>query len=255
MSRGTALVTGASSGIGAALARELAARDFDLIITGRRQHLLNDLAAELGERVVVDVLAADLSTDLDSLIRDLAELGKPIDVLINNAGISAVGPFAAAQPIMISNILDVNVKACILLTHAMLPDMLKRGSGRILNVASVAGFTPLPGMSLYAASKALVLSFTEGLSEELVNTGVSVTALCPGLTETETVNPGSRLELPQAVMSSAENVAEEAITALLSKQVICIPGNLNKAAVTWARYQPRWLIRKLAGAFTRQTTP
>ena len=141
----------------------------------------------------------------------------------------------------------MNILALARLTRHYLPTMISKGSGRILNVASVAAFQPVPSMSLYAASKAFVLSLTESLSEELKGTGVSVTALCPGLTKTEMVSQLQAQDIPPFLMSSTDQVAKEGFDALMAKEVIRIPGLANQAAVTWAQHQPRWLIRGLGG--------
>ena len=129
--------------------------------------------------------------------------------------------------------------------------MVQRGAGKILNVASVAAFQPVPSMALYAASKAFVLSLTESLSEELRGTGVSATALCPGLTRTDLVNDLHAQDVPPFMMSSTADVAREGYNALMANEVIRIPGVANQAAVTWAKHQPRWLVRGVGGLFAR----
>ena len=138
-----------------------------------------------------------------------------------------------------------------MLTHHLLPPMIERGSGRILNVASLAAFAPVPSMSLYAASKAFVLSFTESLSEELRGTGVSVTTLCPGFTKTDLMMTFDGIELPPFIMSSAEEVAREGVEATMAREVIRVPGAANQAAVLWTKYHPRWLVRGLGGLVAR----
>lgn len=251
MSKGTALITGASSGIGAALARQFASKDFDLIITARRESNLRDLARELPGKI--HVIACDLSTPEGphQLARDVETLGIQVDVLVNNAGVAISGDFAQSSESDSANMIALNVAALTELTHAFLPGMIKRGSGRILNVASVAGFQPVPSMSVYAASKAFVLSFSEGLSEELRGTGVSITALCPGLTRTDMVESLNAELIPPFLMSSVEQVAREGYEALMNKEVIRIPGIANQAAITWSRFQPRWLVRGLGGLVSR----
>ncbi|MEX2326177.1 MAG: SDR family NAD(P)-dependent oxidoreductase, partial [Pseudomonadales bacterium] len=185
------------------------------------------------------------------LIAKVAELDTPIDILINNAGVAYSGAFESLKPDEVKNLVALNLNALVTLTHHYLPAMIERGSGRILNVASVAGFQPIPSMSLYAASKAFVLSLTEGLSEELRGTGVSITALCPGLTRTEMVAASSPENRPLFMMSSVEDVAREGYEALMAREVIRIPGIANQAAVTWAKFQPRWLVRGLGGLYAR----
>ena len=182
MSKGTALITGASSGIGEALAHQFAAKGFDLIITARREDKLNQLAESLP--VSVQVVACDLSSlEGPRFLLDNIELSS-IDVLVNNAGVAYPGTFPEQDLKDITSLLTLNINALTELIHGILPNMIKKGAGRILNVASVASFQPVPSMAVYAASKAYVLSLTESLSEELKGTGVSATALCPGITNT-----------------------------------------------------------------------
>ena len=162
MSKGTALITGASSGIGAALARRFAAMDFDLVITARRKPRLDALAGELSGEIQVHVIDCDLATEqgVERLIGGVEQLALDIDVLVNNAGIAWSREFHRLPAEDVSNLLALNVTALTMLSHHFVPRMIERGSGRILNVASVAAFQPIPSMSLYAASKAFVLSLT-----------------------------------------------------------------------------------------------
>ncbi len=257
MSRGTALITGASSGIGAALARQFASNDFDLVITARRESSLDELKhsiqSENASNTNIDVIKCDLAktggaTQLVSLVE---ERGLEIDVLVNNAGIAITGQFQKLDPEEIDNLLLLNIMALTQLTHHYLTGMIARGTGRILNVASVAAFQPVPSMSVYAASKAFVLSMTESLSEELKGTGVSATALCPGLTRTEMVEDLQATAIPPFLMSSSEDVAKEGFDALMAREAIRIPGIANQAAVTWAQHQPRWLVRGIGGLMSK----
>ena len=242
-----ALITGASSGIGRELARVFAEHGHDLVITARRKERLAEVAAELGERVRVETIPANLATrnGIATLKKGLRERELEVDVLVNNAGAGASGQFVAADAAKSLALIDLNVRALTDLTHFVLPGMLERGRGRILNVASVAAFQALPGMSVYAASKAFVLSFTEALSEELANTPVTVTALCPGLTRTEMVD--DLQAAPDFMFASAAEVAEEGYRACRAGEVIRVPGVGNQALVTWLQYQPRWLKRFLSG--------
>jgi hypothetical protein len=183
----TALVTGASAGIGRDLT-ELFARDgHHLVLVARNEPRLRELAAKLRERyrVNVDVIVQDLSVaDAPQRIFDSLQ-SKSIDYLVNNAGFGSHGPFAQSDLATQLGMLQVNVTALTHLTRMFLPEMLKRGSGRIMNVASVAAFLPGPLMAVYYASKAYVLSFSEALANELAGSGVTVTAMCPGPTKTE----------------------------------------------------------------------
>ena len=179
----TALVTGASSGLGAEFSRQLAATGWDLVLVARDATRLATTADELraAHRVEVDVLPADLASD-DGCARvgdRLAESASPIDLLVNNAGIGTYQPFGEAELVFEEQQLDLNVRAVLRLTHAAVGAMRARGTGRILNVSSVAGFVPRPGNVTYSASKAWVTMFSEALSLQLAGTGVTVTAVCP----------------------------------------------------------------------------
>ena len=249
------LITGASSGIGEALAHRFAAEGFGLILTARRQDRLEKLRQSLEEQTEVNIFGADLATDdgLAALISDIDDADLGPDILVNNAGMMVQTEFAQLTPEQIDRTLALNIHALTRLTHHFLPQMLANKSGRILNVASVAAFHPAPGMDVYAATKAYVLSFTESLAENLRGTGVSVTALCPGATSTEMVDETLAKNLPPFMMSSAEDVAKEGFDALMNREVIRVPGHANKLALAWAQHQPRWLIRGLGGLASRFT--
>lgn len=254
MSDSYTLVTGASSGIGEALARKFADRGHHLIISARREERLRALAEELGKKVDVRIIVADLGRHdgVDLLMQQLADLDVEVEMLVNNAGVASSGDFSDLSGNEIDDLIALNVKTLTRLTHALLPGMLDRRQGRILNVASVAAFQPVPSMTLYAASKAFVLSFTEALSEELRGSGVTITALCPGLTRTEMIDsfPGTN-DMASLMMASAESVASAGYDAMMRAEVIRIPGMTNLAAVAWSKYQPRWLIRSLGGILSR----
>src|SRR5579864_4171875 len=186
--RPLALVTGASGGIGAALARELARHGHDLVLVARGAAAMEALAAELrAAGAAATVIAADLARPgaAASLAHEIAGRGLAIDILVNNAGLGAAGRFDRSDPARIGEILQVNIVALSELTRLMLPGMIARGHGRVMLVASVAAFQPGPRMAAYFASKAYVLSLGEALAYELRRTGVSVTVLCPGATATE----------------------------------------------------------------------
>lgn len=256
MSRGTALITGASAGIGEAFARHFAKEGFDLVLTARRGELLASLAKELSREVHVDTVTGDLSTDdgISALCRNIDALSRPIDVLVNNAGMMVQQDFSALTNDQIHQTIALNITAVTRLTHHFLAGMTQRQSGRILNVASVAAFHPVPGMDLYAATKAYVLSLTESLAENLRGSGVYATVLCPGLTATEMVDESIASVMPPFAISTPEDVAREGYQALMNREVVCIPGNANKAALAWAQHQPRWLVRGLGGLAARFTS-
>ena len=254
----TALVTGASGGIGEALARQLAARGANLILSARREAALEDLAAELRARygVRAHVLALDLTRpDAGEVLeRDLADRSLTVDLLVNNAGFGGFGEFQTQDPGEIGRMLAVNVVALTDLTRRLLPGMVARGRGRVLNVASTAAFQPGPLMAVYYASKAYVLSLSEALNEELRGTGVSVTALCPGPVETgfqAVSNLGeSRLLAGPARLTllSAEEVARQGVQAMLAGQPVVVPGRLNQMQ-SWA---PRLLPRRVVTRVIRR---
>lgn len=253
MDKSTVLITGASSGIGYELARVFAAHGHDLIVTARREDRLTELAAGLPKGCRVQVVPVDLAKVKGpaKLVAAIEEAGSQVDVLVNNAGVAASGPFQQLSGAQMRDIQQLNMRAVTELTHALLPSMLERGRGRILNVASVAGFQGVPGMALYSASKAFVLALTEGLSEDLRGTGVSVTALCPGLTRTDMVKEFSGLDFAAPFLASARDVAQEGYRACMAGEVVRVPGMVNQALVTWMQYQPRWLVRLFSGALSR----
>lgn len=251
MNKGTALITGASSGIGEELAREFSRRQFDLIITARRESNLLALAEELRGQSQVQVISCDLATTagVNQLLEEIGDT--QVDVLVNNAGVAHSGNFSQQSSDEIDNLLNLNIVALTQLTHRILPQMLKRGAGRILNVASVASFQPVPSLAAYAATKAYVLSLTESLSEELKGTGISATALCPGLTKTALLDEVQGFDVPTGIASSPVDVAKEGFEAMSRREVIRVPGIANQAALAWAKHQPRWLVRGLGGMLAR----
>lgn len=259
--RSYALITGASSGIGLALAEALARRGRNLILVARRRDALESIACELAQRFGVEVLfrLCDLSEplQLSGLLLELEEGQWQIDLLVNNAGLGCAGPFLEQDWSRELEQLEVNVLALTRLCHALGQRMAEQGGGQILNVASVAAFQPGPWMSSYYASKAYVLHFSEGLREELKIRGVRVSVLCPGPTHSAffraaqmdvTRLAGSKL------MMSAEEVALLTVRALEKNRAIIIPGWRNRLLALSPRLGPRWLVRKLSGRLTRPFT-
>ncbi len=255
MNRPVALITGASSGIGEALAREFAANGHDLIITARREARLETLAESLQERLGCEVmtLGADLASKsgVRTICKAIRDADWQVDVLVNNAGVAQTVPFAEMGRAKTLDMVQINVRALTELTQALAPAMVERRSGKILNVCSVAGFSAAPGMAVYSATKAYVLSLSEALSEEFKNTGVSVTALCPGLTKTEMADDLSASGVPDFLMATADAVAKDGYRACMRGDVVCVPGPANQAFVAWLEAQPRWLARGLAGFAAR----
>ena len=258
----TVLITGASSGIGLELAKCFAA-DYALndncriILVARNTDALESLAAELRRNYKVEaiVLTADLSLP-EAPKRIFAELSAQkisVDVLVNNAGFGANGAFAELSLPRQLEMLQVNITALMELTGLFLPGMIQRKRGGILNVGSVAGFLPGPGMAVYYATKAFVLSFTEALSEELLGTGLKISVLCPGPTESNfgNVARGKKVREIKTPKMSAEAVAQYGHRAFRNGKVIAIPGAQNKAFVFLNRFAPRWIPRKIINSYNR----
>ncbi len=250
MTRSVALVTGASAGIGKELARQFARGGHDLILTARRTDELRALAAELrtARGATAHVFPADLSDPAAprTLFNDVTAAGLTVDVLVNNAGFGVFGPFAEADPDRLLAMLRVNVIALTELTRLLVPGMIARGRGRVLNVASTAAFQPGPLMAEYYASKAYVLSLSEALAYELRRTGVTVTCLCPGPTRTEFGSAAamgdSKLFDGPAVMDAGP-VAEAGYRGAMRGKRVVIPGLPNRLGAFATRFVPRpWLM-------------
>lgn len=239
-----AILTGASSGIGEALAHEIAADGYRLVLVARRVDRLEALAAKLP--APCDVLGADLTDpgDIDRLVAFVADIGAPA-LLVNNAGVGQSGPFADGDLARSLTVIDLNIRALVALTRHVLPGMLARGKGGILNVASTAAFQPGPNASIYYASKAFVLSFSEALSEECRGRGVTVTALCPGPTETEFFEAAGMNNVVLRKLSKAmpaDVVARTGWRAFKRGKRVIIPGVRNKAAAFVSRLTPHRLL-------------
>ena len=229
-----ALITGASSGIGAAFARKLAALGYDLALVARRADRLAALAQELQQAhaVHVEVLPADL-TDANDLAAVAGRLAKlpALALLINNAGFGGEGRFAQSDISLQMDMIRLHVAASVSLTHAALPGMIARGRGGVINVASLAGFVALPGAVNYGATKAYLIAFSRALQLELIRTGVRVQALCPGFIHTEFHARGSdglSARLRKFMWMSAETVVEASLRGLARGQTVCIPGWGNR---------------------------
>ena len=233
---GRVLITGASAGIGAELAREFASHGHALVLVARSKDKLTALAAELNAAHDTDalVIVEDLSRPgcARAIAAELEDRGIEIDILVNNAGVIDVGPFADTQTETYGNMVALNIAAPTALTSLLLPPMIERRFGRILNVASLAGFQPIPSMAVYAATKAYILSLTESLSEELRGTGVTITALCPGLTDTNMV-AGIKAKsetakwTPSLLISDPKTVAKQTYKATMSGRTILVPEIIN----------------------------
>ncbi len=250
--RDIALITGASGGIGEELARQCAAHGYDLVLVARNEERLRKLAGDLegkhGIRAVV--LRADLA-DPDAphrLFEELTARGIAVDVLINNAGFGMQGPFAEMDVEAITGMLQVNMAALTLLTRILLPPMIRKGRGRVLNVASTAAFVPGPFMAEYYASKAYVLSLTEALANELKGTGVTATALCPGPTSTGFAERAGMVHasLFQNKVMAVEQVARDGFEGMLRGRAVVLPGARNRWLARLSGIVPRSLLAKAA---------
>jgi short-subunit dehydrogenase len=251
-----ALVTGASSGIGAAYARALRARGEKTLLVARRADRLAQLVREVGGEEWATAWPADLAAEgAASRLRDeVAARGLGVDLLVNNAGLGHTAPFASQRAEVLRAMLDVNVRAVVELTHVFLPEMLARGRGRIVNVASNAAFQPVPFLSVYAASKAFVLSFTEGLAEEVRGRGVRVQALCPGPTRTEFFEVAETprgLLIARLPMLPPEEVVRTSLLGLDRGRVRVIAGWPNRLIAAVERLAPAVVTRRVAAALYR----
>ncbi len=250
-----AMITGASTGLGLALAEALARRGRNLILVARQRETLEPVAIELTQRFGVEVLfrACDLSQPLrlSGFVLELEEGERRIDLLVNCAGQRTYGPFLAHEWADEQDLLEVNILALSRLCHAIGNLMAVQGGGQILNVAGLAGVAPGPWMAAYAASKAYVLSFSEALREELGRTGIKVSVLCPGPVRS------SRRRIPRldGNSPSPEEIALYTVRALDKNRARIIPGRRNRWLAFAPRLLPRWLARKLAGVIHRRYCP
>jgi short-subunit dehydrogenase len=249
----TALVTGASSGIGAAIAESLARRGHGLTLVARREDRLTELAGRLADEHAVraGVIACDLAdaAERDRLASEVEALELDVDVLVNNAGFGSSGDFVKVDRERQVEMVEVNCATVVDLSARYAPGMAGRGRGAVINVASMAAFQPLPGQATYAATKAFVLSFTEALHQELKGAGVTVSAVCPGPVRTEFVEAAgiNRADrTPGIVWQSAEYVGEEAVKAAESGKRAVVPGLLQSAGAVLGRYSPRKIVLPLS---------
>jgi uncharacterized protein len=255
----TALVTGASSGIGTAMARELASRGYAITLVARREERLRSLAADLTSEhdVAAEVIAADLgdASERDRLQDELRKSGRSVEVLVNNAGFGHQADFATSPRDRMVEMVQVNVEAVVDLTSRFLGPMVERGRGSIINIASTGSFQPLPGSAVYGASKAFVLSFSEAVRTELRGSGVTVTAVCPGPVRTEFTSaagvPGVEDRTPGIVWMSAEDIARHAVDGAAHDKRVVVPGMLNRAGALAGQHSPRAIALPLIGRIWR----
>ncbi len=251
----TALVTGASSGIGTAFVQALAARGMNVVLSGRSEEKLVTLAGAVAEQHQVQtyVLPVDLSQPdaVTKVSNQIAEWKLPIHLLVNNAGFMTHGHFEKLDPAMEQAEITVNVSSVVGLTRAFLPGMLERQEGGVINVASVAGFQPVPYLSTYSATKAFVISFSVALWEECRTRNVVVMGLCPGTTATELF---TRANAPEAALGRARSVNQVVATALKGldkKRSLVVDGLKNSLLTHGPRMIPRWFAARCAGNAVR----
>jgi short-subunit dehydrogenase len=237
-----AIITGASSGIGRALAREFATGGFNLVLTGRNEAALTGVAEECrrDSRVTTEVIPAELSDsqDTDRLVAAIRGQSRRYEVLVNNAGFGVHGKFSETRIDNEVNLVSVQLAAALKLTKAVLPGMIERHAGRILNVGSVYCYSPVPFQSVYSACKAFLLSFSAAIRSELSGTGVTVTVFCPGITQTEFRSRAGIAEKNKSSGMSAEAAARIAFRETMRGTAVIVPGLPNKLFVAVAKILP-----------------
>jgi short-subunit dehydrogenase len=251
MTMKTALITGASSGIGTAFAQELAMRQINLILVARSQNKLYQLAEKLQHQVPikVEVIVQDLTEQqaAKKVYDTITEKGLNVDFLVNNAGVGDYGAFTQRELSRQAEMIQLNIVALVELTYLFLSEMQQRGTGNIINVASIAGFQPLPYLSVYAATKAFVLSFSEALWAENKGRNINILALCPGPTDSNFFEaadfPDSFTNKNNGSLTSAKEVVKDALEALENRKSNTVPGGLsNQFIVNSSRFLPRELL-------------
>jgi len=246
----TVLVTGASGGIGLAVARRFATAEYDLILVARSRDKLEEIRRELGP-VRVETIVADLATPdgAAAVAAAVEDAGLTVDILVNNAGVGLFGPFLETPLPRERAMVQLNVTSVLDLTKRFLPGMVARRRGHVVNVASVAAFLPGPYQSVYYATKAFVLSFSEALAEELRDTGVSVSAICPGPTTTgfqARAGVTRARPLNRALFLAPEAVAEATFDAVRRRRRIVVPGWRQRVMVAAIGLAPRRLVARLS---------
>ncbi len=253
--RPTALVTGASGGIGADIATILAGRDHDLVLVARSREKLVALAEALerAHGIHVTVLTADLTDPAapDAIAKVVGEKRIVVDVLVNNAGLGSYGPFAEIDAKTDLGLIALNITSLTHMSKLFMPGMLERKRGRILNVGSTAGFVPGPLMAVYYASKAYVLSLSVALANEVSGSGVSVTCLCPGATRTgfDSTAGNDKTRLFKGGVMESRPVAQAGVDAMFRGEVICVPGFMNRLKASTAGLAPRTLLARIARSY------
>jgi hypothetical protein len=253
----TVLITGASEGIGRSFAEAFAKQGHDIVIVARNQQKLNELSMYLSAKYAIEckVYARDLTANgaAKALFQTLEKDQIQVDILVNNAGMMQVEKFHQCDEDVLNRLIQLNIVSLVEMTRQFVVPMVTRGEGRILNVGSIASFMPTPNFSAYGASKAFVLSFSEGISEELKGTGVSVTCVCPGMTETKMLSHAEGLEkyIPGFLKAHPDTLANDTYKALMKGEVVFLDKLANKLLVQWATHYPRWMVRSVNGIFSK----
>lgn len=254
----TALITGASSGIGAEFARELASRGMTLILVARNENAMRKLADELTARcgVKVQVIVCDLSREqaVSEVAAEVERLGLRVDLLINNAGFMTYGHFETIEAQQEQAEVMVNIASLVGLTHTFLPGMLERKLGGVINIASIAGFQPIPFLAVYAATKAFVIAFSVALWEECRGRKVCVLCLCPGTTTTELFERATANQAAVGQPRTVKQVVSTGLDGLDRGHSLVVDGIKNKLLTIGPRFVPRWLAARFAGKAVQPTT-
>lgn len=250
----TALVTGASSGIGEEIARQLAERGHGVTLVARREDRLRTLAEDLHEThgVRAESIGADLGSDAgrDEMLAQIAVLGLDVEILVNNAGFGGSGDVHKTDPERLAGMVALNCETLVYLQARLSPAMAERGRGVIINIASTAAFQPIPGTATYAATKAFVLALSEGTHSELGRKGVTVTAVCPGPVKTEFAEQAglgdANDKMPGFIWTDVEQVAREAVEGADKGSRVVVPGIMNRAGTVLGQHTPRSVVLPLA---------
>ncbi|MEI5907479.1 SDR family oxidoreductase [Bacillus spongiae] len=255
MTQKTALITGASSGIGREFVYSLAEKGYNIVLVSRSQDTLEEIAEEIRTRFAVDayVLAKDLSQELSpkEVYEEVKGQELTINMLVNNAGFGTTGELLQSSMEKNHQQVMVNVNSVVNLTQLFLKDMVDRGEGDIINIASMMSFLPFPYMSLYAATKAFVLSFTEGIHEEYKHKGIRVLAVCPGSTETNFFEDAPD-SLKEGKMRTPKQVVETSFKALAKNRSFIVDGTPNYTIANLPRILPRKVITKISGSIMKK---
>jgi short-subunit dehydrogenase len=253
---GTCLITGASAGIGVEFARQVAERGYNVTLAARRVDRLTELAAEIERDHGVQAHAVECDVTNDGsrglLLADIADRGEQIDILINNAGAGGDGLFWETPLDKELSTIELNAVALTALTHMVLPGMVDRGSGAVLNVASTAAMQPIPRQAVYAATKSYVLSFSQAVNKELSGSGVSMTVLCPGPTKTEFFGDrqaGLEKDSPGFVWQSAEDCAKSGLDGMFKRKRVVVPKAINRIGAASAKHSPTGMTLEVLDRF------